>query len=49
VVAVWIFTVVGAGTSIYKGIHQILASEPIGGLLMNFILLGLAIIFEGFS
>jgi hypothetical protein len=35
--------------SISEGIHHILAPEPIGGLLMNFIVLGLAIIFECFS
>jgi cation diffusion facilitator family transporter len=48
VVAILIFAI-GAGLSIYEGIQHILEPEPMGGLLTNYIVLALAIIFESFS
>lgn len=48
VVAILIFAV-GAGISLYEGIHHVLAPEPIGGFLVNYVVLGLAIMFESFS
>ena len=46
VVAILIFAV-GAGVSIYEGVHHILHPEPIGNPHVNYIVLGLAMIFEG--
>lgn len=46
VVAILIFAV-GAGISIYEGIHHILHPEEISSPMINYIVLGLAIIFEG--
>jgi cation diffusion facilitator family transporter len=48
VVAILLFSV-GAGISLYEGIHHVLVPEPVGSFLMNYIVLGLAIIFESFS
>lgn len=48
VVAILIFAI-GSGLSIYEGVHHILAPAPTGGLLTNYIVLGLAMIFESFS
>jgi len=48
IVAILIFAV-GAGVSIYEGIHHILHPEPIKSIHVNYIVLGLAIIFEGFA
>ena len=48
IVAILIFAV-GAGVSIYEGIHHILHPEPIKSVMINYIVLGLAIIFEGFA
>ena len=48
IVAILIFAV-GAGVSIYEGIHHILHPEPIKNISVNYIVLGLAIIFEGFA
>lgn len=45
VVAILIFAV-GAGVSIYEGIHHILHPEPIKHIMINYIVLGLAIVFE---
>jgi cation diffusion facilitator family transporter len=46
VVAILIFAV-GAGISIYEGIHQIAEQQPIRSPNINYIVLGLAMLFEG--
>jgi len=46
VVAILLFAV-GAGVSIYEGIHRIAHPEPISSPFINYIVLGLAMIFEG--
>ncbi|MBT3530720.1 MAG: cation transporter [Gammaproteobacteria bacterium] len=46
VVAILIFAV-GAGISIYEGIHSLTDPHPLENLQINYIVLGLAIIFEG--
>lgn len=46
VVALLIFAV-GAGVSIYEGIHHLANPEPIKNPYINYIVLGLAILFEG--
>jgi cation diffusion facilitator family transporter len=46
VVAILIFAV-GSGISLYEGIHRLLEPRPIKNFLVNYIVLGLAIIFEG--
>ncbi|MEZ5814132.1 MAG: cation diffusion facilitator family transporter [Alphaproteobacteria bacterium] len=46
VVAILIFAV-GAGISIYEGVHHILHPAEITNPLINYVVLGLAIIFEG--
>ena len=46
VVAIMIFTV-GAGVSIYKGVHHILHPVPIVNPTINYIVLGSALVFEG--
>jgi cation diffusion facilitator family transporter len=46
VVAILIFAV-GAGVSIYEGVHHIAAPEPIENALVNYVVLALAMIFEG--
>jgi len=46
IVAIMIFAV-GAGISIYEGIHRLLEPAPIDNFLVNYIVLGLAMIFEG--
>ncbi|MAZ76801.1 MAG: cation transporter [Micavibrio sp.] len=46
VVAILIFAV-GAGISIYEGIHHILHPAEIGNPMINYIVLGLAMVFEG--
>jgi len=48
VVAIMIFAV-GAGISIYEGVHAILAPHSLGSPTINYIVLGLAMIFEGFA
>lgn len=48
VVAILIFAV-GAGISIYEGIQHLLHPHPIKSPMINYIVLGLAIIFEGFA
>lgn len=48
VVAILIFAV-GAGLSIYEGVHHVLAPAHMGSPTINYIVLGLAIIFESFS
>ncbi|MFK8067921.1 MAG: cation diffusion facilitator family transporter [Gammaproteobacteria bacterium] len=46
VVAILIFAV-GAGVSIYEGIHHIIHPEPMTNVMINYIVLGLAFLFEG--
>lgn len=46
VVAILIFAV-GAGVSTYEGIHRILHPQPMTSVYINYIVLGLAIVFEG--
>lgn len=46
VVAIMIFAV-GAGISIYEGIHRLLNPTPLDNFLVNYIVLTLAMIFEG--
>jgi cation diffusion facilitator family transporter len=45
VVAILIFAV-GAGVSIYEGVHKIRHPEPVTNVFVNYIVLGLAILFE---
>ena len=46
VVAILIFAL-GAGISIYEGIHRLLQPKPLGDPTINYIVLGLAMLFEG--
>ncbi len=46
VVAILIFAV-GAGVSLYEGVHRLLHPEPIEHLYINYLVLGLAMLFEG--
>ena len=46
VVAILIFAV-GSGVSIYEGIHHIIAPTQIGDPTLSFIVLGMALVFEG--
>ncbi len=46
VVAIMIFAV-GAGISIYEGIHRLLNPSPLENIMVNYIVLILAMIFEG--
>jgi len=48
VVAILIFAV-GAGISIYEGIHHVLHPTPSSDPTINYIVLGLALIFEGWA
>lgn len=48
VVAILLFAV-GAGFSIYEGIHKILHPEPMNDVFINYIVLGAAIVFEGWA
>lgn len=48
VVAIMIFAV-GAGISIYEGIHSVIDPHPVENPMINYIVLGLAMIFEGFA
>lgn len=48
IVAMLIFAV-GAAVSIYKGIHHVIHPEPITSPMINYIVLVLAMIFEGFA
>lgn len=45
-VAILIFAV-GAGVSIYEGIHHILDPQPMKDPMINYVVLGLAMLFEG--
>ena len=46
VVAILIFAV-GAGVSIYEGVHRLFDPKPINHVMINYIVLSLAILFEG--
>ena len=46
VVAILVFAL-GAGISIYEGVHRLMEPEPLGDPTINYIVLGLAMIFEG--
>jgi len=46
IVAIMIFAV-GAGISIYEGIHRLLNPSPLENIMVNYIVLTLAMIFEG--
>jgi cation diffusion facilitator family transporter len=46
VVAILIFAV-GAGISIYEGVHSIMDPHPIENVMVSYIVLGLAFLFEG--
>ncbi len=48
VVAILIFGL-GAALSFYKGLHHVLHPGPLSNLVVNYIVLGLAIVFEGAS
>jgi cation diffusion facilitator family transporter len=48
IVAMLIFAV-GAAVSIYKGVHHVIHPEPIKSAMVNYIVLGLAMVFEGFA
>lgn len=48
VVAILLFAV-GAGFSLYEGIHKMIHPEPMKDVMINYIVLGAAIIFEGWA
>ena len=48
IVALLVFAV-GAGVSIYEGVVHILAPEPVESILINYVVLGLSVVFEGAS
>ena len=48
VVAIMIFGV-GAGISIYEGIHSVMDPHPVQNPITNYIVLGLAMVFEAFA
>ncbi len=48
VVAILVFAV-GAGVSVYEGVHKVLHPTPVVSAYINYIVLGLAMIFEGFA
>lgn len=48
VVAILLFAV-GAGVSLYEGWHKLHAPEPIENVHINYIVLGLAFLFEGYA
>jgi cation diffusion facilitator family transporter len=48
IVALSVFTL-GGGFSIYHGVHAILHPEPLGDPLWNYVVLGVAALFEGYS
>jgi len=48
VVAIMIFGV-GAGISIYEGIHSVMDPHPVENPMTNYIVLGLAMVFEAFA
>ncbi|WP_421781322.1 cation diffusion facilitator family transporter [Kiloniella litopenaei] len=46
VVALLVFAI-GSGVSIYEGIHKVMEPEPIQNPMVNFVVLGAALVFEG--
>lgn len=48
VVALSIFAV-GAGVSVYEGVHRILHPRMVTNVMVNYLVLGVAMIFEGFA
>lgn len=48
IVAILLFSI-GGGMSIYEGIGHLLQPEPLGNPMWNYIVLGVAFLFEGFS
>ena len=48
VVAILIFAL-GSGISMYEGIHRVMHPEPVTSPLINYVVLGAALIFEGFA
>lgn len=48
VVAIMIFAV-GAGISMYEGIQKLLEPHPVGNVMVNYIVLGFAVLFEGIA
>lgn len=48
VVAIMLFAL-GAGVSFYEGLHRVMDPQPMSNVLINYIVLGLAIVFEGGS
>ncbi|MCH2141204.1 MAG: cation diffusion facilitator family transporter [Phycisphaerales bacterium] len=48
VVAIMIFAL-GSGVSIYEGVHRTMHPEPVNAPIINYIVLGLAAVFEGFA
>ncbi|NQV69029.1 MAG: cation transporter [Pseudohongiella sp.] len=46
VVAIMVFAV-GAGISIYEGVHRLFDPRPLENILLNYVVLGLAMVFEG--
>lgn len=48
VVALLIFSI-GAGVSIYGGVQKFLHPEPVSNPIVNYVVLGLSMIFEGFA
>ena len=48
VVAIMIFAV-GAGISIYEGVHSLMDPHPVQNPMVNYIVLGLAMVFEAFA
>ena len=48
VVAIMLFAL-GAGVSFYEGLHRVMDPQPMSNVLVNYVVLGLAIVFEGGS
>jgi cation diffusion facilitator family transporter len=48
VVAIMIFAV-GAGISIYEGLHSLMDPHPVENPMVNYVVLGAAMVFEGFA
>ncbi|MBT3702223.1 MAG: cation transporter [Alphaproteobacteria bacterium] len=48
VVAILVFAG-GAGVSIYEGVHKVLAPEPVSNVMINYAVLGAAMVFEGIA
>jgi len=48
VVTLLIFAL-GAGLSVYEGIRHVIAPEPMSNVVVNYVVLGLALVFEGIS